>query len=604
MPTGYVVARVVFLGGRVLLPWSDGSKSSSVSLPGSMRRVPRAAIVVAGGLLAVVLLNLFWSDFVQREKTLYAWDHVAYWSLTANFVKGLQTDPVVAVAGVGRSLAEDELNLLPSIPLAPSLALFGNSRRVWILTVLNVYLVPALLLGWWVVSCWGSRYENQWDRGVGAWVWVGTILLFAPLWQPLALGYLGVGGLVLVFAVMGLALGPPSERSGEMLLRDLAIGILLAILIVFRRWFAFWSLSFCIIVVLGYLIAVVRSRKTGRSPFGLLRGPLTIGIGVVGSLVLLAGPRLATIVGTDYGDRFVHYKFHGSLSDELSGLVGHFGLLPLGLAALGATLLIRSKNTRMFAAGICTQLVLIAVLFRRIQDPSPQHWYLLVPGLMILTASGLTQWLSTVGQKKRRIAVGIVLLLGFVVSGQVFGAFSLMPSPIAPSVIVVPKVRTDLQEFERLMQWLDVRVDMGAQWAYVLAATGYVSDSSLAFTNFSLGTRAKSPAHILMTSQVDKRDGFPDRLMLADVVVLPLPIAVRGGGETQRVVEVPARMFLDGDGIAKAFVKIDEVFTFDDGVTAVVFERLRRNTPEEIKELSDRLKAYYPDRPEVWEPAE
>jgi len=564
----------------------------------------------SGVVLTVVILagwigcNAFWSVFAEREKTLYAWDHVAYWSLTASLAEDLSTHPVAALVNVGRSLAQDELNLLPSMPLAPSLALFGQSRRAWILTVLNIYALPVLLLGLWAVWRWGERPENDWDQSVGAMIWLATILLFAPLWEPLALGYLDIGGLILIFAAIGLVVGTTPLQRREAGLRALATGVLVAVLLIFRRWYAFWSLSFCIVVALGALIAVVRYKKTGRPMFDALRMPLMIGAGVVGALVLLVGPRLATMAGTDYGDRFIHYKIHGSVWAELGGLVGHFGLLPLGIAAAGALILLKSEKTRWFAAGLMTQLVVIAVLFRRIQDPTPQHWYLLLPGLMLLTAGGLTAWLSAVGRVGRRWGVGVVVMLGLLVSAQVFGVVSVLPSPLAPSPKVVPKVRTDLAEFERLMTWLDGRLEMGSEWIYVLAATGAVSDSSLGFANFSLGTRNRSSAHVLMTAQVDRRDGFPDGLFLANIVVLPLPIAVRGAGETQRVVEVPARLFLEGVEIADAFVRLDEIFSFDAGVTAHVFERFRPNTPAEVQALSDLLKVYYPDRPEIWTPQE
>lgn len=383
-------------------------------------------------------------------------------------------------------------------------------------------------------------------------------------------------------------------------MRDAAVGVLVAVLVIFRRWYAFWSLSFCIIVGLGGLIALVHCRRNGKPLAEALRTPLTIGTGVLGTLFLLMGPRVVTIAGTDYGDRFIHYKTHTSVLAEIWGVVGHFGLIPLGLAGIGAVVLVRSTKTRWIAAGIIGQLVLIAVLFRRVQDPTPQHWYLLLPGLMLLTAGGLTAWLTSVGPTVRRVGVGIVMILGLVVTTQVFSAVTVIPLPLVPSVSIAPKIRGDLAEFERLMTWLDGRVEMGSQWIYVLAATGAVSDSSLGFSNFSMGTCFKSTKHVLMTDQVDRRDGFPDRLFLADVVVLPLPVAVRGEGETQRVVEVPARSFLEGVGIGEAFVRIDEVFLFDEGVTVAVFERIRPNTPAEIQALSDQLKTYYPDRPEIW----
>ncbi len=559
---------------------------------------PRSRLVI-GLVLMVAWIgsNLLWSAYVERERTMYAWDHVAYWSLTDSLAKGLKADPRAALAGVGRSLAEDELNLLPSLPLAPALGAFERSRKAWILTVLNLYALPALLLGWWALRRWGERTENQWDQTMIGWTWGATILLFAPLWEPLALGYLDIGGLVLIFAAAGLLAGLSSDGAREAVLAAAAIGVLVAVVMIFRRWYAFWSVSFCIVVALGAIGILIRTRRLAA-----LRIPFAIGGSVLGTLLLLAGPRLATMAQSDYAGRFVHYKVLHSVGAELWGVVLHFGFVSLALAAAGAVVLICSRATRWPAIGIALQLLIIAVLFRRVQDPTPQHWYLILPGLMMLTAGGMTSMLNRLGSGGRKALILTISVLGIVTTAQVFGAISAVEVPALSSVRIIPKVRGDLPEFKRLMTWLDGRISMGARWIYVLAGTGSVSDSSLAFSNFSLATHFNSSPHVLMTAQVDLRDGFPDGLLLADIVVLPLPVAARG--ETQRVVSVPAQAFIEGVDIARAFVKLDEVFNFDGGVTAQVFERIRPNTSDEVQSLCDRLQRYYPEHPEIWTPPE
>jgi hypothetical protein len=485
------------------------------------------------------------------------------------------------------------------MPLAPALAVFGKSRKAWILTVLNFYALPALLLGWWALRRWGERTENQWDQVMIGWTWGATILLFAPLWEPLALGYLDIGGLVLIFAAVGLLAGLRSDGGRETFVVALAIGVLVAVVMIFRRWYAFWSVAFCLVVAFGTIGAFIRNRR-----LAVLRIPAVIGGGVFGTLLLLAGPRLMTMSQTDYAGRFVHYKVLHSVGAELWGVLLHFGVVPLAIAGVGAVILIRSRATRWPAIGIALQLVIIAVLFRRVQDPTPQHWYLLLPGLMMLTAGGMTLVLNGLGSGGRKALIFTISVLGIVTTAQVFGAVRMTEAPALSSVRIIPKVRGDLPEFKRLMTWLDGRVAVGARWIYVLAGTGAVSDSSLAFSNFSLATHFNSSPHVLMTAQVDLRDGFPDGLLQADVVVLPLPVAVRGEGATQRVVAIPAQAFIEGNDIAKAFVRLDEVFTFDDGVTARVFERIRPSTPDEVQSLCDRLQRYYPDHPEVWTPPE
>jgi hypothetical protein len=68
------------------------------------------------------------------------------------------------------------------------------------------------------------------------------------------------------------------------------------------------------------------------------------------------------------------------------------------------------------------------------------------------------------------------------------------------------------------------------------------------------------------------------------------------------VASEPARCLLEGEGIGRAFRRGREVFTFDGGVTASVWDLVRPLEADDIAVLAERLRSFYPDRPDIWQP--
>jgi hypothetical protein len=261
--------------------------------------------------------------------------------------------------------------------------------------------------------------------------------------------------------------------------------------------------------------------------------------------------------------------------------------------------------TRRPVAMLSVQAVLIFGLFRRWQDPSPQHWYLYLPGLTVLLGLMLTQ---AVAGLRRPIArsgwIVAATAIGLAVSGTVL---SDRPGEglwgrLAPGFRIRPAVRHDLDEVRRLLEHLDQRLAVAPGWVYVIAARGPVTDTGLGFANLSLGTEFESPGFVLSSAHVDRRDGFPDNLLQARYIVLAEPVQVPEPPVHARVVAEPARCLLDGEGIGRAFRRGREVFAFDGGVRASIWDLVRPLSADDVAVLSARLRAHYPDRPDIWQP--
>lgn len=563
-------------------------------------RLARWVCAVAPVLALVAAVNLVAVRHVGQERTLYEADHVAYWSLTRSLAESVARSPWNAAVEISASV-QRELNLLPSVPLAPVVGLGRGTRLSYLLAVVNVYAFPALLLLVAVVARLTDERRMDWTSGWGV---AAAVLLLPAWWQPVALGYLDVGG-VAIAALVLLAWRVAGDGRSS-LVPWLAMGFSLALLAIFRRWWAFWSVAWCAVIALEAIwLLVAQLPRTWGGAWRVLRGPVAAAAAAAATLLAVAPGRVATILGTDWADTLVAYKRHAGIGGELLELTGRWGLLPLALLAAAVVAGLRSRSTRRPVALLAVQAVLIFALFRRWQDPSPQHWYLYLPGLTVLLGLLLAGMAASLRRPIARGAwVVAITLVGLAVSGTARSDRTRegLWGELAPGFRIRPAVRHDLDEVRRLLAHLDQRLAVAPGWVYVLASHGPLTDTGLGFANLSLSSSYAAPRHVLSAAHVDRRDGFPANLLNARYIVLPEPVQVPEPPLHARVASEPASCLLEGEGIGRAFRRGREVFRFDGGVQASVWELVRPLSGDDIAVLSRRLQAFYPDRPDIWRP--
>lgn len=573
-------------------------------------RSPSAGIPqwgVALILAAVILLPLtfFTVRFVAAERTLYRADQLAYWTYSTGLAAGLTSHPVAAVAHVADSVANSELNLLPAVPIATSMVVLGPSRLAYVVSVLDIYglaVILALVMALVTIRPEGSSPAPQ-AVFAGA---ASAILLLPGLWQPVFLGYLGLGGVSLCILILALYL---RRDAADLTLLDLmVIGFLIALVAIFRRWYAFWSVALCAVILGESVAAAWRCRGEGRRRvLGMFRPAAVIGLSSVVTLAVLAAPVAARRLSGGYSEEFVGFASGGGVGGTLQAVVTEYGVLTLAVAAAALIGLVRRPRTRRMAAVIGFHLALTFTMMSGLQAHDPQHWYLYAAGLLVLMGSWIVRLLEgCVRDRTQVLASAVAIAMGLLVSAAV-----LLPiaapvadavTPVLPGLRVRPAVRQDLDEVARLMTELDAATTRRPGYIYVLGCTSVLSEQSLAFVNRSLSTEFSSPRWILQTAHVDRRDGFPHMLLEADYVVVPDPPQINLRPSEQQVVILPTTSFLEGTDVAKAYRRMPGEYHLDGGVRVAVFERVRPIRADEIGDLSARLREHYPDRPDIYSP--
>lgn len=544
--------------------------------------------------------------FVSSERTIYIWDFAGYWHRTHWFANLMRDDPGGAFAELWRSMQQDDYGALPTLGILPATWLLGSSRAAYVLSIVFVYgSCLSLML---VLAC--RRFATTAEAltpGLAALAALSP-LLFPWFLTPILRGYLDCGGVAIGLAVLWLYFARQSQqlRSRELVV----IGLLLALLVLFRRWYAFWVVSFFVMITVDAALQILAAKSLRPAAvLGAARPILLVGIIFAATLLTLAAPAVVRMATTDYAGAFAAYHFGGGLLGPLSRIPTTFGWASLSLVGTAWAALLTWRDTRRLAALLGVQLIFVYLHFTRVQDFGIHHWYLLQPAVLLVLAIAAARLVCTLRSRRFRIlALTGMAASGVFVSGVVFVP-SLRPigeslGTLMPRVPWHPLVREDLAEVRRLVEGLEAAfAELGSGASlYVLASSSVLSSDHFLRADLSIGLRPTWLARLRRTADVDRRDGFPDALLDADIICATWPPAIHLDYREQLVVVVPTIHLFEGIGIGRAFEKLPPRFELEGGYSVSLFRRVRPVSAEETQALSAQLRIGHPDNPLVTEP--
>lgn len=532
-------------------------------------------------LVGISALAVFVHAFVSAERFIYFWDFSGYWVATIRLGELLPT-PGAAIEAIVESVRHQKYNLLAAIPLAPVSRLFDYDRTAWVLTVLSVYGWPAVFS----LVLLAERLGGIRREAVSLALTVAVVVLLPALWAPLVRGSVGIGG-VAIGVVLWLAVRSP---LGEISVRRaVGCGVLLALLVLFRRWYAFWAVGFLGALVVEALVQPRSSEERRRAIARLASLGLTAGA----TLFVFATPMALRMISSDpSADRAAYRAAHFYL-DGVARIVSHFGLLPLVVAGAGLVIAALHPDSRRLARLMTVQLVIVIALFLPTQRFDRHHYYLLAPQVAVLGAVAL----GTLERRARdarplRWVVGAymgVLLLGFGAAFTVTIADRVGPSWVlfgAPRY--QPHTRSDLPEIVRLAKALDLRTRYSHAKVYVLASHVLLNEDVLKHAHYTTEAPDLSD-RVLLSAHLDLREPFPGRLFKAEYVVVSDPVRLHLPPEEQEVILVPGEEILSGRGIGKFYRRLPDTFVLEDGTEVGIWKRTRPVPRKERERLRARL---------------
>ncbi|MEP6903079.1 MAG: hypothetical protein ABJA66_15110 [Actinomycetota bacterium] len=489
----------------------------------------------------------------------------------------------------------------------PFYYVFGAGRLAYISSIAVTYafsiivFFPFLLRKITDFDFGSSKIEKLFFFTIG----IITLGLLPQFWIPILLGYIDVAGVGVIFLILYFYFRKKlSEQSWKELIK---IGLLLCLLVILRRWYAYWVVGF-FAAMLAQETLIFFKDKTGIKTLKLsLKNILIIGSTSVLVFFALATQIAFKMLTTDYGDIYSAYRQNANIFQDFEKLYAHFGLITVSLCILGIVMMFAKKNLRRYALFLSVLFAVTFYLFTRTQDIDLQHYYWVISILVIFVAVFIIEFYKKLTNFSLKISF---ILIWLVVSLANFSiVFSsnaesyLHPLSFAfPKVRLYPKVRNDLEQIHQLLITLNDLTQNSDKKIYVLSSSISLNSSILINGCYQFETDLQNlKKNILISNDVDKRDGFPFQLYKSDYVVVADPPGFHLLPEDQKIIVILAEQFLSKQTIGNAYVKLPFEFTLDDGRQVFIYQKERKFTSEELLKISQMFNEYYPSNKEKFE---
>lgn len=541
------------------------------------------------GLWAAAVLYFYWT--LGSRTFLYHWDYVNY------ILKQYHAEAAFAQnTGAGfrfllDSITEDYTNfitLFTEFPFCLSGKTGDDYAFCQVFSVLPSLLV--LLAGLTVKVGRMLRVKNRFWYFLIGFSWCATfpfVRMSAVLGQPDWFG--------LIFAFMLMLLTLDYRFDGIDLPRYLLIFAATAGIILTRRWYLYFVVGYCFAYVLMLAVSSIRLAKDGqpsRAVHHMVR-LVAFGLCAAGAMVLLLLPMVRKILSFDYAGRYSYYNF-GGITLELAAQTLRIGLLNFILIGMGLWFAAKRRLPALpCLAG--AELLVILVLFTRVQNTGSHQMLLFVPGWLLLflvgsaaladglkkhTAVKLCYWGFTMvfAVSVRCSPLTTVALPGFVVDH--------FPLKAVSEFVRLDKLtydRTDAAQIQRVDDWIDAHCDAEkGEFAYMIPHDMLYNSDMFQYAALpDIQLQGKLAAGISIPGTHE----FPVRFFEAKYVLTaePLPQTFVSGGE------------LSGRWNALFCAARDEHFTqaasFDMG-NGTVFTVWERTEPADRAEVEYYLDAF------------
>lgn len=564
----------------------------------------RVSLPVAAGwalLCTIPLLLAWWSQ--TSTSYVYFYDFRNYWQKTESLYELMNAGNWAQAASAFASQYTAEYSMLPAvIPAALGLLTGYPDRVAYSLLIVAVYALPAYASVMYLVrrlipdsAASSGRQSNA------AWLLAAfTVFVGLPTFFSTTLYLMpDIGGVVLyvfallcavelVRAIAGPRGGAPWRGASQaLLLSSISLALLLSLMFVFRRWYAF--AAFGIVMSLAVLV-IFEWLRAGQHRAGVAaRAGSAALFSIYTALPLLCWFAFAWLrdgSAHDYGNLYQSYGY--SLAEDVESFGAYFGLAAAVLCVVGGiAAYVRGGEKRLFFI-LAFSTAAACAAFLGVQSPGPHHYYLLMPLLAAFLAA-LSLLATQRWGWKRSALITIALLAGGGLNQQA-------PADRGGAVVVagyrdwLPKQQEHADGLRRLALWLDSPENV--EKTFCLIASSRTLNESIFLELWQIDPRLSRSAYhqrLIPMAQVDSRDGPPwPTVRQCRIFLVGTPFQTHLASNQQYSLQLMQRDLVDGVGIGRAVSRPPVVFHLENGVTLQAYETARDISPEEYEDLVTR----------------
>lgn len=560
----------------------------------------REVLIISEVVLLCLLAGLLFLFFYYRaEQDVKVYDSTIYWIRTMG-TRQIMAQSIPEYLKFLQATLSTEYNYLIAFPMALVSRVFGLSFTGYCQTIFVVYFIPTTIL----LSLLALRLVRlrQGDLSLlPSFSFVFILLTFSSvlLW-PLVLGYADIAGVFVIALILNYAFDWDALSFSwrrNLILTALSLWLLLS-----RRWYAYYIVGFYGTVGVVSFIKMVLHREFSFKKFGILVANMAM-IAVLAVAVIYAlNPEIFVLfLGNDYSEAYNAFKANGPLLSFWYTLL-HTGLLFCVVTILGLIQFIQHRKTRWAVLGIVLPSFVAVGLFLMVQDLGPHHEYLLTPTILTLCAATLVSWAGAAAKGDKPLVYGglvVVLVCSFLFSYvPVFKTAGDFTAPLTSGVQNYPKQMKNYQAYHEIYDDLLAKTQDKPASVYIVGEGEDLNPE--VFRRVKLPEVEDAAVFAMVNCTADLRDGFPSQVFAADYVMIVDPFST-DFVQIQQVGYQVYDMFLHDPAMA-AYYTLDETYALE-GHEALLYRKTKPLDKAGVDILKERLRAYYPDTPFVYEPA-
>lgn len=526
-------------------------------------------ITVAWGIIAG---NVFLFVYNSFQNFIPFWDYAGYYVESLRGASDYYSGITSFFKQIYDSMQSSDYTKLPVLFTAPLIHRFGGGYGTYLIIIYNVFLVPFFIVI--------SNVIQKINKSA-----LVLIFLFPPFLNPLLRGFLDSVGLLYIAVWIYVIYSDNLDKINVK--QSIILGLLTTVFVFTRRWFLFYAVGAFAAVFLVSALRLLWDKKYNFK--NMLLNLLITGGTTLFIVLVFFFPYFKRLIGNNLSDTYSAYMFGGFLWN-INYFLRYYGYICFAFVILSIFAVVR-KKTRYFTLFLIIQSVIMFLLFVRIQTISYHHHYLFATNVLLLIILGVRSV-----PKFKKFLTGTVIV--FFVFNCIYSYVPFKPdlAPYMTSKRFAPKTA----DTEKIISLCDALNKMNAEDqgpVYILASSEILNDDML--RNCKLPKIQNALNNHFGTAHVDKRDGFPNNLLLAKYIVVADPVQVHLGEENQQIIAYFVKEILSGENTPN----LTEVYSesLADDVNIRIFRRDAGYTLDFLNKTKAHFESIYPDYPALYD---
>ena len=429
----------------------------------NLKKVHLSAFEVIVCVSFIFIWIIYYMYCLKTRSFIYYSDYGNYYNRQIEYETAFQTGFFNGIKYIRNSIMNEDYTCFINIFVEP---LFGFTNRTGNAFVASsaILIIPFLYFS---ITVWLHLLLNKYKilRRKSFFMLSFSFATGFPLMhRSLIWGQPDFFGLIFVFLIMITLLGYDFTEINYKIMASVLT--LTAMLLITRRWYMYWIVSFfcsyATIILTRKMIS--RQWKEARIIFAHL---LLYGVFCISVLFLFFWPMFSRILGFNYAKNYSEYM-QGGFKGEIFNQAEYIGILTIIILLFAVAMSIIRRQCRAFCLSACMSAFMNILLITRVQNMGYCQSLIMVPCYILL---GVVACYFIVSLNKKSVFImGYIVLIVSIYFNLLMntGRQASNNKLVADSYLQVRNRVDDIEQMKDINRWIEENCDTGDNTVYMI----------------------------------------------------------------------------------------------------------------------------------------